>query len=154
MLYLITRSESVVALGLISKAVPTIVFGLVAGPIVDRFNRQHVMVGADLIRALLTITIPFLAWHWLPGVFICVFLVATASTFFNPAKQAIIPNLVPPGLLVQGNSLVQSSEGTIELLGYALAGIIAALISWIRLFLIGAATYILSAAPTGVGPCL
>ncbi|TMD23041.1 MAG: MFS transporter [Chloroflexi bacterium] len=146
MLFLVTRSPSLVALGLIAKAVPTILFGLVAGPLVDRFNRQRVMVFADVARAILTVTIPFWALHWLPGVFIAVFLVATAGTFFNPAKQAIIPNLVPEGLLVQANSLVQSSERTMELLGYALAGIIAALISWIPLFLIDAATYIFSAA--------
>jgi len=145
MLFLVTRSASVVALGLISKAIPTIAFGLIAGPFVDRFNRQRVMVGADLIRALLTLSIPYLAWHWLPGVFICVFLVATASTFFNPAKQAIIPNLVPPAMLVRANSLVMTSERTMELLGYSAAGVIAAAISWAPLFIIDAATYLFSA---------
>ena len=146
MLFLVTRSPSLVALGLIAKAVPTMLLGLVAGPLVDRLNRQRVMVLADVSRAVLTVTIPFWALHWLPGVFIAVFLVATAGTFFNPAKQAIIPNLVPEGLLVQANSLVQSSERTMELLGYALAGVIAAVISWIPLFLIDAATYMFSAA--------
>jgi predicted MFS family arabinose efflux permease len=48
--------------------------------------------------------------------------------------------------LIQANSLVQSSERAMELLGYALAGLIAALISWAPLFLIDAATYIFSAA--------
>jgi putative nucleotidyltransferase with HDIG domain len=146
MLYVVTRSASFVALGLIAKAVPTILLGLIAGPIADRFNRQRVMIGADIIRAILTVTIPFLALHWLPGVFVAVFLVATASTFFNPAKQALIPNLVPPQLLVKANGLVVSSERAMELLGYSAAGIIAGTISWIPLFLIDAATYIFSAA--------
>ena len=146
MLYLITRSASMVALGLIAKAVPTILFGLIAGPIVDRFNRQRVMIGADIFRALLTVTIPFLAMHWLPGVFVAVFLVATASTLFNPAKQAVIPNLVPPQMLVKANGLVVSSERAMELLGYSAAGIIAGVFSWAPLFLIDAATFIFSAA--------
>src|SRR3984893_2440631 len=145
MLLVITHSASVIALGLIAKAVPTILFGLVAGPIVDRFNRQRVMIFADVARAILTVTIPFLALTWLPGVFIAVFLVATASTLFNPAKQAIIPNLVPPQLLVKANSLVFSSERAMELLGYAAAGVIAAAISWTLLFLIDAGTYVFSA---------
>jgi putative nucleotidyltransferase with HDIG domain len=145
MLFLVSRSASVVALGLIAKAVPTILFGLVAGSIVDRFNRQRLMVTADLVRAILTVTIPFLALRWLPGVFICVFLVATASSVFNPAKQAVIPNLVPSDLLVKANSLILSSERTMELLGYATAGVIAAAISWAPLFLIDAATYLFSA---------
>ena len=145
MLYLVTRSPVMVALGLISKAIPTILFGLIAGPLVDGLNRQRVMILADVARAVLTVTIPFWALHWLPGTFVAVFLISIASTFFNPAKQAIIPNLVPQDLLVRANSLVQSSERSMELLGYSLAGIIAA-ISWIPLFFIDAATYIFSAA--------
>jgi predicted MFS family arabinose efflux permease len=103
------------------------------------------MIAADMFRAFLTLAIPYLAWHWLPGVFICVFLVATASTFFNPAKQAIIPNLVPTAMLVRANSLVLTSERTMELLGYSAAGVIAAVISWAPLFIIDAATYLFSA---------
>jgi putative nucleotidyltransferase with HDIG domain len=146
MLFLVSHSASVVALGLIAKAVPTILFGLLAGSVVDRFNRQRLMVSADLVRAVLTVTIPFLALHWLPGVFICVFMIATASAVFNPAKQAIIPNLVPSEFLVKANSLVFSSERVMELLGYTTAGVIAATISWIPLFLIDAGTYLFSAA--------
>jgi putative nucleotidyltransferase with HDIG domain len=145
MLFVLTGSGSVVALGLIAKAVPTVAFGLIAGPIVDRFNRQRVMISADIVRAVLTVTIPFLAINWLPGVFIAVALVATASTFFNPAKQALIPNLVPARLLVKANGLVVSSERAMELLGYSLAGVIAGAISWAPLFLIDAATYLFSA---------
>jgi putative nucleotidyltransferase with HDIG domain len=145
MLFVLTKSASVVALGLIAKALPTVAFGLIAGPIVDRFNRQRVMISADIVRAVLTVTIPFLAINWLPGVFVAVALVATASTFFNPAKQALIPNLVPANLLVKANGLVVSSERAMELLGYSLAGIIAGAISWAPLFLIDAATYLFSA---------
>lgn len=145
MLYLVTRSPSLVAVGLIAKAVPTVLFGLIAGPFVDRFNRQRLMIATDLARALLTITIPFFAYKWLPGVFIAVLLIASASAFFNPAKQALLPNLVPRDRLVNANSLVSSSEKTMELLGYSAAGVIAALISWAPLFIIDAVTYLVSA---------
>jgi putative nucleotidyltransferase with HDIG domain len=145
MLYLVTHSPSMVALGLIAKAAPTVFFGLIAGALVDRFNRQRVMILTDITRAVLTVTIPFLALTWLPGVFIVVFLVATASTLFNPAKQAILPNLVPPEFLVKANSLISSSEKTMELLGYSLAGLIAAIASWQPLFIVDAATFIVSA---------
>jgi len=145
MLFLVTHSPSVVALGLIAKAAPTVLFGLIAGALVDRFNRQRVMILTDIIRAVLTVTIPFLALTWLPGVFIVVFLVATASTLFNPAKQAILPNLVPADFLVKANSLISSSEKTMELLGYSLAGLVAAIASWQPLFIADAATFIVSA---------
>jgi putative nucleotidyltransferase with HDIG domain len=146
MLYLVTHSASMVAVGLIAKAAPTVLFGLVAGALVDRFDRQRVMILSDITRAILTITIPFLALTWLPGVFVVVFLVATASTLFNPAKQAILPSLVPSEFLVKANSLMSSSEKTMELLGFSLAGVIAAVASWQPLFMIDAATFIISAA--------
>src|ERR1700674_900539 len=145
MLYLVTHSASMVALGLIAKAAPTVLFGLIAGALVDRFDRQRVMILTDIIRAVLTVTIPFLALTWLPGVFIVVFLVASASTLFNPAKQAILPNLVPADFLVKANSLISSSEKTMELLGFSLAGLIAAIASWKPLFIVDAATFIVSA---------
>ena len=145
MLFVLTHSASVVALGLIAKAIPTILFGLVAGPLVDRANRQRLMIFSDLARAILTISIPFFGFSWLPGVFIAVFLIASASAFFNPAKQALLPNLVPSRLLVRANSLVSSSEKTMELLGFSLAGLIVAVTSWVPLFLIDAGTYIFSA---------
>lgn len=145
MLFLVTHSPSLVAVGLITKAIPSILFGLVAGPLVDRFNRQRVMIAADIARALVTLSIPFLATQWLPGVFVAVFLVGAASAFFNPAKQAILPNLVPGKFLVAANSLISSSEKTMELLGYASAGVIAALLSWAPLFVIDSATYLFSA---------
>src|SRR6266849_3740684 len=146
MLYLVTHSPSMVAVGLIAKAAPTVLFGLVAGALVDRFDRQRVMILSDIARGILTVTIPFLALTWLPGVFIVVFLVATASTLFNPAKQAILPSLVPADFLVKANSLMSSSEKTMELLGFSIAGVIAAVASWQPLFIIDAATFIISAA--------
>ena len=145
MLYLVTHSPSAVALGLIAKAAPTVIFGLLAGSLVDRFNRQRVMILADVSRAILTITIPFLALTWLPGVFVVVFFVAAASTLFNPAKQAILPSLVPPDLLVKANSLVSASEKTMELVGFSTAGLIAAIAQWQPLFVIDALTFIISA---------
>jgi putative nucleotidyltransferase with HDIG domain len=145
MLLLLTHSAVVIALGFVSRAVPLILFGLIAGPVVDRFNRQGLMIAADIVRAVIMVMIPFLALHWLPGVFIGMAVAATASTFFNPAKQAIVPNLVDPKHLVKANSLIAASERAMDLLGYAIAGIIAATISWAPLFIIDAATYIFSA---------
>jgi putative nucleotidyltransferase with HDIG domain len=145
MLFVVTHSPFLVALGLIAKALPTIMFGLIAGPLVDRFNRQRIMVMADVIRAILTVTIPFFALTWLPGVFVVVFFVASASAFFNPAKQALLPSLVPSKLLVRANGVMFSTEKGMELLGYSIAGLIAAAVSWIPLFLVDAATYIVSA---------
>src|SRR2546429_296918 len=44
MLFVLTRSASIVALGLIAKEIPNILFGLIAGPLVDRDNRQRLQI--------------------------------------------------------------------------------------------------------------
>src|SRR5207249_12300065 len=67
LLFVLTRSAPIVALGMIAKAIPTILFVLIAGPLVDRVNRQRRMIFADLARAILTVSIPFFGAFWLPG---------------------------------------------------------------------------------------
>jgi MFS family permease len=52
---------------------------------------------------------------------------------------------VPGDFLVKANSLMSSSEKTMELLGFSIAGVIAAVASWQPLFIIDAATFMISA---------
>jgi putative nucleotidyltransferase with HDIG domain len=144
--YLITGSAQYVVIAFLARALPTAVFGILAGPVVDRFDRKRTMIWADLLRAVLAISIPLFAFSghlWL--VFASVFFSAAASAFFQPAKLASVPNLLPPRLLMKGNALISASEKAIEIAGYAAAGLIA-LWSVALVFFIDAATFFLSAA--------
>src|SRR5262245_62718632 len=58
LVFRVTHSALNVGLVLIVTAVPTLVFGLVAGVFVDRFDRKKILLAADLIRGLLVILIP------------------------------------------------------------------------------------------------
>src|SRR5689334_8438410 len=53
LVYRMTGSALSVGLLLIVTALPSLIIGLVAGVLVDRFDRRRIMIAADLIRALL-----------------------------------------------------------------------------------------------------
>ena len=63
-----TGSALSVGLMFMAVSIPTLVVGLIAGVFVDRYDRRKIMVIADLLRAAIVVTIPFLisARHRLP----------------------------------------------------------------------------------------
>ncbi|MEE8436090.1 MAG: MFS transporter [bacterium] len=100
--------------GLITMAgyLPAVLVGLWAGVFVDRLENRAVMLGANLVRAALAAAIPLLimfAGLPLAGIALMGFLLTTATAFFNPARDAVIPKLAEKHELVSANSLVQSA---------------------------------------------
>jgi MFS family permease len=73
------------------------------------------------------------------------FAMSAVGTFFNPAKGALIPKMVPQEHLVAANALSQTSMMAAFMLGPALAGATLALVgNWIA-FILDACTYLISA---------
>src|SRR5436309_7875445 len=60
LVYRMTGSALSVGLILMATALPSLLVGLIAGVFVDRYDRKHIMIAADLIRAALVGAIPFL----------------------------------------------------------------------------------------------
>lgn len=125
---------------------PYVLFGAFAGVIVDRFDKRRLMIAADLVRVGLVLTVPLVAARSLPAVYVLSFVIASASVFFDPAKLAILPEIVPPGRLLRANSLMSTSENLTEILGWAFAGLLLAAVSTSVAFQIDAVTFALSAA--------
>ena len=91
----------------LTSLLPALIFGPLAGAIADRFDRRLNMVIGDVVRAVLYISIPLnlavgvvdkLTW-----LYVAQFLASCASLFWSPAKDASVPNLVPPDKLEQAN---------------------------------------------------
>ena len=78
-------------------------FGAVSGVLADRFNRKLTMITADVARAVLVLTLVFV--NNLPMLFLVSFLMETLTLFWQPARDASVPNLVPPGRLISANSI-------------------------------------------------
>ena len=106
----------------LTSLLPALVFGPLAGAVADRFDRRLNMITGDVIRAILYISIPLnlaigvvdkLTW-----LYVAQFLASCASLFWSPAKDASVPNLVPPGQLEQANQFsLFTTYGTAPIAG-------------------------------------
>lgn len=125
---------------------PYMLFGVFAGVAVDRVDKRRLMIVVDLVRAGLVLTVPLLATRSLAAVYVLAFVIASAGVFFDPARLAILPEIVPPGRLLRANSLISTAENLTEILGWALAGLLLAAVSTSVAFELDAATFLVSAA--------
>src|SRR6185436_3335483 len=100
---------------------PSLLFGPFAGAFVDRWNRQWVMIGADLIRVGLVLAIPILGRADILYIYVLTFLLTTVGLFFQPARDSIMPDIVPERSLLSANSFAQATGTTMDVLGYPLA---------------------------------
>ncbi|HEY7727542.1 MAG TPA: MFS transporter, partial [Candidatus Eisenbacteria bacterium] len=124
---------------------PAILFGPLAGPLVDRWNVKRVLVASDAVRAaLVLVLIPAATWGGLPAAFGLVFALYIANTFFLPARSAILPLIVPPERLVAANSLATLAGVLATLAGSLIGGWVVERVGWRWGFAMDAATYFVS----------
>jgi MFS family permease len=143
----LTGSTAAVATTAVAIALPQLLFGLVAGVLVDRWDRKKVMVASDLIRAMLVLGFVAVSADnlmWL--LYAIAFVQATVGTFDNPARAAVLPQIVGSEGLLAANSFFQSSGIVAGVVGTGIAGLIAGLTdSLATLFVVDALTYTVSA---------
>jgi DHA3 family macrolide efflux protein-like MFS transporter len=123
-----TGSEIALGAVFFISLLPNLLFGAIAGTLVDRWDHREVMIVSDLLRAGLVLLIPIAAVTNLILVYPMVFLVTTISVFFRPAKGAILPRLVPAEDLTTANSAMWIAETFADIGGYAVAGMFVALL--------------------------
>ena len=113
---------------------PVVLFGPLAGAMVDRWNKRTVMIVCDALRTLLVASIPalFAATGQLWPVYIVAFLVFLLGVFFNAAKMALIPELVPRSHLLAANAALTFVGRFATVLGIVGGGVIIGLAFWHR----------------------
>ncbi len=95
-----------------ARMLPSIVFGPIAGALVDRFDRKRMMIVADLARGALYGSMPFLGSVW--AIFAVSFVIESLALVWTPARDASLPNLVPKRQLANANSLgLATTYGTL-----------------------------------------
>lgn len=121
---------------------------LAGGVVADRLPRQLVMVACDLVRfagfvilAVLLITGNAQIWHIAVGVAV----IGGASAFFLPASGGLIPQTVSAGRLQQANALMSLSRSATGIFGPPIAGLVILTQGIGVIFLVDAATFVLSA---------
>ena len=138
-----TNSAWWVSALLIVSFLPSIVVGLVAGPLVDRLSRKRLLVAADLSRLVVFTLLPFLGGA-LPIVLLAA-VAGVANSFFRPAVLAGLPNLVEQDELAHGTSLLQAVDWAAMPLGSLLGGIIVSAWSPNPVYVVNAVSFGVSA---------
>jgi len=141
------REGLAIAVYAIARHLPLFVFGPLAGVVVDRVDRRRVMIAADVARSLLALGFIIAgAKSALPLIYMVGASLFCVSAFFNAAKRASIPNIVRGAdELLTANSLSASTTAATIAVGSALGGVIATFVGRNTVFIINAATFLLSA---------
>ena len=131
---------------LIARLVPMTLFSPLAGAFVDRWSRRTVMIVTDLLRVV--IALGFLLVRrpedlWLA--YLCTALLSIFGTFFEAAKNAVVPNITGERDLLVGNALMFSSRFLLMSVGAALGGWTAAHVGYQAAFIINALSFVASA---------
>jgi MFS transporter, DHA3 family, macrolide efflux protein len=145
LVYRETGTAASVGLVMVATMAPTLLVGLIAGVFVDRVDRQYIMIGAQIIRGLLIVSLPTLVDYGVIWLYLVVFLSAAVQQFFDPAQASVLPEIATDEELAAANSMMTVSTVGSTTIGFAVAGIIASRyeISWA--FYFDAATFFLSA---------
>lgn len=120
-IYGVTHSNTAVSGMILSFIVPAVLFSVISGVYVDRWNKKRVLLITHLIRGMLLL--PFLIPNLHLGlIYTFTFLIAVVTQFFVPAESSIIPQLVPKKLIVPANAVFSFGIFGIMLIGYILSG--------------------------------
>lgn len=131
---------------MIAQTVTLFVLSPVAGVAADRFSRKWIMVGTDLVRAVLALGFLLVTAAdrlWLAYVLTAV--LTSVSAFFHPAYAATIPNITTRRELVAANALGSASWAAMLAIGTALGGLVTAWLGTTEAFVLDAASYVVSA---------
>jgi MFS family permease len=118
-----TKSGLVVSGVMLSRAIPAVLIGPVAGVVLDRLNRKQVMIASDLIRAVVAMAFILTVRRtdtWL--LYVLSALLMLASPFFTSGRASILPSIATKDELHTANSLTQTTQWTTLTIGTFLGG--------------------------------
>lgn len=147
-LWVYQGTGSVTQLALVSLfTLPGILFGPVAGTLVDRFERRTVLIASDLLAGLSTLFVALLLfsdqlaiWH----IYIAVACRSLCDAFRWPSFYASVPLLVPEQQLGRANGMIQFTRALAQIAPPALAGSLLLIIQIEGVILIDVMTFFVS----------
>lgn len=117
----LTRSNTADALVVLTITVPSIIFGVIAGAFVDRWNKKKVLITVNIARALLLVVLAMNVEN-LYFLYTVSFIFSFITQFFIPAELPILPLIVAKKHLYSANALFGMAIYGSILFSYVLAG--------------------------------
>ncbi len=134
----------------LARFLPLFLFSPIAGILADRYERRHVMIVSDLLRAATVLAFLLIrepGQLWL--LYVLTFTQFALSAIFTPARSAVLANVVHRDELVPANALDSLTWSTMLAFGALLGGIVAAALGIAQAFVLDALTFVLSAVLIG-----
>src|SRR5262245_49688059 len=127
-LYERTRSERILGLTGLVQFLPVLLFALPAGQAADRFSRKGIYQLGQVVNAVASVALAALSLAEGPVELMlgCLFVAGVVRAFGAPARQSLVPQLVPPATLA--NAIAWNATGwqIANITGPALGGLVLA----------------------------
>lgn len=143
----LTGSPSLTGFIAFAATFPALLFGLFSGVLADHYRRRTLMLISDIARFFLILLIPimYISNFLTPGLLaLVIFVAASFGTLFNPARDAIIPELAKENQLLKVNALLQSTGYLAYFIGLFGAGMLLSAMGLANLFFLDAGTFLVS----------
>ena len=141
-----THSGAIIASLMMSRAIPAVLVGPLAGIALDRFDRRRIMIASDLIRGFIALGFILTLGHhqtWL--LYLLSALLMMASPFFTSGRSAILPSIATEEELHTANSLTQTTGWLTLAAGAYFGGTTAAKFGFEFAFLFNSLSFFISA---------
>jgi MFS family permease len=131
---------------LIAQVGPAAVAGALVGPLIDRFSRKRLMIGADVLRGLAVGSLLFPGQPTFLHLYGVAGLLGLLGAVFRPSLAASLPNLVSKQHLVAANALMEATYNFAVMAGPVVGGLLVAQLGAKPAFAVNGLTFMLSAA--------
>ena len=141
-----THSGAVISGIMLSRAIPAVMAGPLAGVLLDRFDRRRIMIASDLVRAVVALGFILAISHhqtWL--LYVLSALLMVASPFFTSGRSAILPSIATKDELHTANSLTQTTGWMTLAVGAFFGGTTVGAFGYRIAFLFNALSFMFSA---------
>ena len=119
-----------------------------AGSIIDKCNRKWIIVGMDVLRAILMLVIGALAFAGalsVAAVMVIAALGSLCSVFFSPAVSTLMIDIIPHDDMVRGQSVHSGVVSLVNLVGKAFSGVLVAFLGVPLVMVVNGISYLISA---------
>ena len=130
---------------LIAQVGPAAAAGALVGPVIDRFSRKKLMIGADVLRGVAVGSLLFADQPAFPHLYGVAATLGLLGAVFRPSLGASLPNLVAKNHLVAANALMEATYNFAVMAGPVLGGLLVAQLGAKPAFAVNGLTFLTSA---------
>lgn len=132
----------------IISSLPSLLFGALVGPLIERWGKKKILIGCDTICGLLTGLLAFMVYKGIataPGIYTICFLINSINLLFSPAVNSMMPLIIDNSQLQRGMSYMKMITFLGQILGAAIGGMLVGFLGVYLTILINSISFLLSA---------